>query len=96
MKEMEAEDIDPSHFTDNMGVETKFEESTGSISRFDPRNKAAFHDRIMKRQKQIDDAAIAVTLKALDAGIPLHGDKVYEDLLDRYPHYQQKSLKRQN
>ena len=51
MKKMEAEDIDPSHFTDNMGVETKFEESTGSISRFDPRNKAAFHDRIMKRQK---------------------------------------------
>ena len=31
MKEMEEDDIDPSHFTDDMGVETKFDDVTGKI-----------------------------------------------------------------
>lgn len=49
LREMEEEENDPSHFVDDLGVETRFDEATGKVSRFDPRNKAAFHDRIMKR-----------------------------------------------
>ena len=30
---------------------------------------------------------ISITLKALENGIPLKDDQVYNDMLNQYPHY---------
>ena len=36
----------------------------------------------MQRQKEIDDQAVLIILKALDNGISLQGDRVYEEMLE--------------
>ena len=33
-------------------------------------------------------------MKALESGIPLKGDIVYEDLIEQYPHYKAKAERR--
>lgn len=49
----------------------------------------------MKKQREIDDIAVTMILRALENGISLHGDRVYEEMLEQYPHYQYKYEQRQ-
>jgi hypothetical protein len=78
-----------------LGIESSFETSTGKIKTLDPKNRKAVHDRMMKKQKIIDDAAIYHIMKALDTGVPLKDDPVYLSMLESYPFYQVKLEKRQ-
>ena len=36
----------------------------------------------MQKQKERDEQAVFIILKALENGVPLHGDKVYEEMLE--------------
>ncbi len=49
---------------------------------------------MIKDQKKIDDAKIMFYYRALEKGIPLHGDPIYEELLDAYPYYQERLKER--
>lgn len=51
-------------------------------------------DRLIEKQKKIDDAKIALIHKALEKGIPLQ-DEVYLELLQFYPYYQEVLNRRQ-
>lgn len=48
------------------------------------------HEKMMARQRKIDDASVALILQALDNGIALPNDPVYKEMLEQYPHYQVK------
>ena len=51
---------------------------------------------MMRKQKEQDDRSIAIILKALEQGIELENDEVYDQLIKEYPHYEHKREVRQN
>lgn len=50
---------------------------------------------MIKEQQKIDESKIIYYYKALEKGIPLHGDPVYEELILTYPYYQERLRSRQ-
>ena len=40
------------------------------------------HEKMMARQRKIDDASVALILQALDNGIALPNDPVYKEMLE--------------
>jgi len=75
LKELEDQDFDPDYFTDTLGVEgDNFEMVDGQLGAVTSKSK---HDNLMARQKKLDDAAVALVLRALDTGVALPGDSVY-------------------
>ena len=50
----------------------------------------------LNAQKQIDDRKIALVYEALQNGIELVGNKLYYDMLDNYPVFEQKLKKRKS
>lgn len=49
----------------------------------------------MKRQHEIDRISVQIVLKALESGIALRDNPIYEEMLEEYPHYQVKREKRE-
>lgn len=66
---------DKEHFLDNLDA------------RFVDQQKEQAHDRILKEQRRIDKQAAALVVRALETGVPLDGDPVYDGLLKEYPKY---------
>lgn len=87
LKEMEEDKNDPDYHLDTMGEPINNEDE----SLDHPRNEKerVIYGKI-KEQKRIDDARIILLHKALDKGIPLWDDPVYQDALNMYPYYQKK------
>ena len=77
LKEIEEED--PDYFTDNIESE-RFELVNGDLKR-KPESKQAKHAALMQKQRKIDDASVSIVLKALESGIPLPNDPVYQEML---------------
>jgi hypothetical protein len=75
MRKMEGDEYNPNFFVDEINDNPSFNVES-SIS---PQKK---NKLIMQRQKEIDDMAVLIILKALDNGISLHGDRVYEEMLE--------------
>lgn len=51
--------------------------------------KLVQEEKMMRKQKLIDDISVGVIMKALDKGIELD-DEVYREMLEQFPHYQVK------
>lgn len=93
MKSLEDDDMDPDFFQDNLGIEgDRFAMIDGSLKQ---QNAIQKHDLMMKKQKKLDDVAVAIVMQALEQGVKLEGDRVYEEMLEMYPHYQYKLEKRE-
>lgn len=74
---MEGDESNPNYYLDDMSDSFELNRMTKDKKR----------DIINKKQKEIDDIAIGIILRALENGIPLNGDRVYEEMLEQYPHY---------
>lgn len=86
LREMDKEDMDPEYFLDDMATEASMDKDQVKKKR---------EEQMYKRQKQIDDVAIAHIIKALEDGVELKGDHVYYELLKAHPHFQVKREQRE-
>lgn len=42
---------------------------------------------MMKKQKKIDDVQVSIIMKALEQGIEIQSNDVYNQMMKEYPHY---------
>eukprot|EP00347_Sterkiella_histriomuscorum_P017245 403350129 len=91
MQEMEEEQKDPSLSFESLSSMNDDEDLD------QPRNQSEKQEfDMIKTQRKIDDARVMMYMKALEKGIPLYDDPVYNELLALYPYYQKKLSQKQN
>lgn len=95
LRSMDDEESDGNFFLDNLQTnDDPFEDTSSRYSNREIQKKKVHH-QIMKRQHEIDMVAVRIAAKALQSGIALPGDPVYEEMLEEYPHYQVKRERRE-
>ena len=81
LQSMDDEDFDSSHFLDNLQAnDDPFEDVRTASANRDTRKKK-MQRLAMERQHKIDRVATKIVVKALESGVALDGDPVYEELL---------------
>jgi hypothetical protein len=81
LRALDDDDFDSDHFLDDLQLNNgPFEEVTSLSTDRRTRKKQMDH-LVMKRQHQIDQLAVKVVVRALQDGVALHGDPVYEEML---------------
>lgn len=84
LSQLDQEDFDdPDYFLDDLSKERAMA-GMGADQK-----KLVQEEKMMRKQKLIDDISVGVIMKALDKGIELD-DEVYREMLEQFPHYQVK------
>ena len=73
VKEMEKDEQDAEFNQENVGNE----KITDHVA----------EKKLIEQQAKIDHAKVLYYYKALEKGIPLTGDQIYEELIEMYPYY---------
>lgn len=81
------DEVDEDSILDHIGVEgEKFQVSEVGPNKFHG-TQSKMQEQMLLKQHKRDDASIAIIMKALESGVELENDKVYNQMIKEYPHY---------